>query len=110
MASLIYFQQCSTLTAFVYLYLNMANVFYFQFNVPFFDKSLCGHLDESGPVYRLGDLYILPKFATVSTSTGLPCISVAWGGVEQWLDRNPKGTYQVSCKFRKYLKKKCNKI
>ena len=40
----------------------------------------------------LGDLYILPNFATVSTSTGLPCMIVAWGGVEQWSDRNPKGT------------------
>ena len=38
----------------------------------------------------LGDLYILPNFATVSTSTGLPCMTVAWGGVEQWSDRNPK--------------------
>ena len=47
----------------------------------------------------LGDLYILPNFATVSTSTSLPCMIVAWGGVEQWSDRNPKGIHQVSCKF-----------
>ena len=47
---------------------------------------------------------MLPKFATVSTSTSLPCIYVVWGGVGQWLDRNPKGTHQVPCKFRKYYK------
>ena len=87
----------------------MANVFYIQFNVPFiFDKSVCGCLAESGPVHHLGDLYILPKFATVSTSTSLPCIKVTWGGVEQWSDRNPKGTYQVSCKFKKYQKTQKN--
>ena len=78
----------------------------FSVNVPLyffslFGKSLCGCLAESGPVHHLGGLYILPKFATVSTSTGLPYINVAWGGVEQWSDRNPTGTYQVSCKFRK---------
>ena len=83
----------------------MANVFYFTISCALFDKSLCGPLAESGPVCHLGDLYILPKFATVSTLIGLPCISVAWGGIGLWSDRNPKGTYQVSCKFRKYLQK-----
>ena len=47
-------------------------------------------------------------------------MTVAWGGVEQWLDRNPNGIHQVSCKFslkntEKYQKKyykiqKCQKI
>ena len=56
----------------------------------------------------LGDLYILPNFATVSTSTGLPCMIVAWGGVEQWSDRNPEGTaslLQIQPKILKNTKK-----
>ena len=81
------------------MYLYMTNVFYFHNSCAY-----CGCLSESGPVHHLGDLNMLPKFATVSTSTGLPCIYVAWVGVGQWSDRNPKGTHQVPCKFRKYYK------
>ena len=96
---------CSYVLFYIYVW---PMCFIFSLMCPFisflFDRSLCGHLAESGPVHHLGDLYILPKFATVSKSTGLPCISVAWGGVEQWSDRNPKGTYQIFCKFRKHLK------
>ena len=86
----------------------MANVFHFQFNVPFLNHCVVTWLSQGLCV--TWETYILPKFATVSTSTSLPCINVAWGGVEQWSDRNPKGTYQVFCKFRKYLKKTYKKI
>ena len=55
------------------------------------------------------DLYILPKFATVSTSTGLPFISVAWGGVEQWLDRNPKRNISSLLQIQKKTEKTAKK-
>ena len=46
------------------------------------------------------DLYILPSFATESTcpSSYIHCL----GGVVLWLDRNPEGRYQVSCKFEQF--------
>ena len=54
----------------------------------------------------LGDLYILPNFATVSTSTGLPCMIVAWGGIEQWSDRNTSSLLHIQLKNteKKYKK------
>ena len=44
-----------------------------------------------------GDLYILPKFATVLTC---PSWYIHYlRGVVPWSDRNPEGRYQVPCKL-----------